>query len=107
MTRAISHLAIQAMTMLVATSALADPVSGEPGTYGHMFWNGGHGWFAGIGMLLFWVVVIGLIVVVVRTTVGGQSIGSASNAVDILRARYAKGEIDDDEFQRRKKQLEA
>ena len=71
-----------------------------------MFGNGG---WMGAGMWLFWIVLIVVIVLLVRAFAGG---GSASPPVpqdsplDILKARYARGEIDDEEFQRRWRELE-
>ena len=68
-------------------------------------WSGGD-WLAMIGtMLLFWGVLIALVVWVVRSVrSGGQQPGSARTDMavpdDILAQRYARGEIDDDEFRR-------
>ncbi|MCB1355308.1 MAG: SHOCT domain-containing protein [Maritimibacter sp.] len=73
-----------------------------------MGWGGGYGMFGGFMMLVFWGVVIALIVVAVRWY-GPQSLrqGSASSALDILEARFATGEIDEDEFQKRRAALES
>jgi putative membrane protein len=67
----------------------------------------------GIGMLLFW----GLIVVVVVMLVRGWSQTSRSGvgeirpvertAMDILRERYARGEIDKSEFEEKRNDLQS
>ena len=64
--------------------------------------------FGMIGMALFWVLVILGIVVLVRR-VGGSSASSGpplpKTALDILKERYARGEIDKQEFDKRKRDL--
>lgn len=64
----------------------------------------------GIGMLLFWGVIIAGIVLLIRGA--GKSPGSIAgdrnkNALDILRERYAKGEIDKAEFEQKRDDLKA
>lgn len=99
-------------TSIVANAAakgvLADPVNTWDTGYGHMAWGGGYGMFGGLMMLVFWGVVIALIVVAVRWYgPQGPREGNASNALDILKARFAKGELDEDEFLKRKAALES
>ena len=78
-----------------------------------MWGDAGHGWgwgmgFGMIGMALFWVLVILGIVVLVRR-VGGSSSSSSpplsKTALDILNERYARGEIDKQEFEEKKRDL--
>lgn len=100
---------------MVAVVALATPLQARSDTpandgwgYGHMMWDGGWGLGGGLMMILFWGIIIAAIVVAVRwamTSQGGGSVGR-SDALDRLRDRYAAGEIDDEEFERRKKMLE-
>ena len=67
---------------------------------------GGFGW---ILMVLFWVLVIWGIVYLIRGGVGNdrtQNSGrNEKSAIDILKERYAKGEISKEEFEAKKKDL--
>ena len=67
---------------------------------------GGHGW----GMAWWWIIGIVIVVVIAWVVVKGlnqsrtnQCIGKS--ALDILKERYASGEIDKQEFEERKKDL--
>lgn len=63
--------------------------------------------FGGLMMILFWGVVIALIVVLVKWLSDNRSSGSNTrDALDILRERFASGDIDEEEFVRRRKMLE-
>ena len=63
------------------------------------------GWFGGgIMMLLFWALFIIFIVWVVKQ-IGSKNLKSDTNALNILKERYAKGEIDKKEFEEKKKDL--
>ncbi len=69
------------------------------------------GWFGGIFMLVVWVlVIVGLIFLIkwlvqsTRTEPGAPR-GDSSGALNILRERYARGEIDKTEFEEKKKDL--
>ncbi len=69
---------------------------------------GGFG-FGGIFMILWWVLIIVGIVVLVKwmitSSAGDVRSGGDSKALDILKQRYARGEIDEQEFQKRKRDL--
>ena len=64
------------------------------GQYGDM------GWAGMFIMLLFWVLIIGFIVLLVRSFMqqNGRTTGSHRDPLDIARERYAKGEISKEEL---------
>jgi len=68
--------------------------------------------FGGIGMLIFWGLLIVGVVLLARWLTAQSSSSSATpargkSASDILAERYAKGEIDKDEFEQKRRDLEA
>jgi len=109
---------IMQVTTTCAALVGATPVlahTGQDGGWDHhgMMWGGGMGWFMGpIAMLLFLVVAVALVVLVVHWLGGGdRNTGRTSNrngasALQILEERFARGEIDHEEFRQRKKALE-
>lgn len=88
--------------VLVAKPGAADSYDG----FGHMM-DGGHGMFGGLMMVFFWALIIGLIVLAVRGFSSRSGTGTGQTAMDVLRERYARGEIDEDEFDQRRAKLEA
>lgn len=68
---------------------------------------GGHG-FGWIFMVLFWVLVVAGIVALIRglsSRSGGGSSAAPESPLEILKSRYAKGEIDKKEFEEKKTDL--
>ena len=71
-----------------------------------MMWYGTGGWWMFLAMLLFWGGLIALIIWAVRTTSDRAPAQPRGRALDILQERYARGEIDHDEFEQRRRTLE-
>lgn len=74
--------------------------------------TGWHGWFLGpLFMLAFLAAAVAVVVLIVRALTGSHSgpshlpPGSYNLPLDILKERFAKGEIDSDEFEERRKIL--
>lgn len=61
----------------------------------------GMGW----GMVLVWLIPILLIALVIRNVISDREGKPERTALDILEARYARGEIDRDEFLKRRADL--
>ncbi|MER5911381.1 SHOCT domain-containing protein [Streptomyces sp. NPDC001982] len=78
-----------------------------------MFWYGhdmsGWGWFgASLGMIVFWALIITVLVLLFRglgrsMPGGSRDVASRTtpSAEELLAERFARGEIDEDEYQRR------
>jgi putative membrane protein len=66
--------------------------------------SNGWWWAMGIGWLVFLAVVVVLVVVLVRhfSSTGGRGVRSAQ---DTLAERFARGEIDEDEYRKRRDAL--
>lgn len=106
---------MKALLVILGAGLLAPALSwaqqyGGPGNYWgpHMMWGGGY--WGGSFMIIFWILVIVAIFLGIRWAV--RSGGSASapdrkeTALDVLKRRYASGEIDRDQFMSMKKDLE-
>jgi putative membrane protein len=72
-----------------------------------MHWD--YGWGMGFGwvfMIFFWVVVVlGLVYFIRLVMTSAKKDNSGDTALDILRKRYAKGEITKEEFEKIKNDL--
>ena len=70
----------------------------------------GMGWFGGIFMIIFWILILVVLVFVIKwvvqsTTRGHIDAGGGNRALDILKERYARGEINKTEFESMKADL--
>ncbi len=71
----------------------------------HPMWWGVWGVGMMLMMLLFWILVVVGLVVAIRWLIAKGKPSRSDSALDILRERYARGEINKDEFEARKKDL--
>lgn len=103
--------AIVALTVAFASAAAhAETIPDHP-----HFWGGGGGWgymiFGPLMMIVFVAAIVVVAVLLVRWLAGGSTGPAAplerKAALDILRERFARGEIDKEEFEERKRLLSA
>jgi len=105
----IAGLAAPAMAMLAAAT-IAAPAAAQPSQpyYGPHMWEGA-GWmfFGPLTMILFIAAIVALVVLLVRWMVGsgGAAHASTSRPLDILKERFARGEINKDEYEERRRVL--
>lgn len=97
--------------ILAATAAAADPADVPSyGHYGMMGYGGWDGWIFGpLMMVLFFGALVGAVILIVRLLRGDHLRASAprdDRALSILRARFAKGAISQEEFESARKALE-
>jgi len=78
--------------------------------WGDMGWGWGGGWglLGVVHMVLWWALIVLGIVVLVKWLIGGsraETTERGDRAIDILKERYARGEINKEEFEQRKRDL--
>jgi putative membrane protein len=61
--------------------------------------------FGGIFMSLWWILIVIGLVVLVRWMISSGANPATDSALKILKERYARGEIDEQEYQKRKQDL--
>lgn len=100
------------MSLTLASLPAAAQTTGDRPDYWHYGWDWGWGHmiFGSLMMILFWNGIILVIVLAIRWLGGGSSRSTATAAagktpLDILRERFARGEIDKEEFEERKRLL--
>ena len=99
-----------ALLLLVTSLSLhAQSATAQGGMWGDG-WGWGHMFFGSFMMLLFWGGLIILIVFAVRSMGtgsprGGDGPAPGNRALDILEERYARGEIEKEEYEERRRLL--
>ena len=108
---ALTFAAAGIAVVAISGTAVADMVDGAGYGY-HGGWHGGWGWggmiFGPLFMILLLVLVIAGAALLLRWLGGAPSAGSgatSSNALHILEERFARGEIDKDEFEEKRRLL--
>ena len=86
-------------------SAFAQERSYEWGWGMHPMMWGAWGFGMMLMMILFWGLVIGGVVMAIRWLSGQGKESRADSALEILRHRYARGEINKEEFEAKKRDL--
>lgn len=105
-------LAVVSVPLLAATATLSQQNETRRDYYGHPHMWGDWGWggmiFGPIMGILYIGLIVAAIVLVVRWLGGGHGIAPAprgKTALQILEERFARGEIDKDEFEERRRLL--
>lgn len=100
-----------ALALLVSTGGVAAGHTDDDGMHHHDGWMGAHGggmwgglgWVWMLGGLLAVLAVPAVVLYALRARGGGE--GQRDDALATLRQRYAAGEIDEEEFERRRTRL--
>ncbi|AQL43538.1 hypothetical protein BV210_12900 [Halorientalis sp. IM1011] len=102
-----------ALALLLATGGVAAGHTGDDGMHHHDGWMGSHaggmwggfGWLWMLGGLLVVLAVPAIAVYALSARGGSGTATGADDALTTLRQRYAAGEIDEEEFERRRERL--
>jgi putative membrane protein len=97
------------VVLVIAFSGPAVAHSGDDGFHHHDGWMGSHGGAFGYLWMALWMVVLIVVplglgyLLLTRRDAGG---GTTDDALTVLRHRYAEGEIDEEEFDARRRKLQ-
>ena len=66
------------------------------------------GWGGGIGMILFWILLIVVMIVLIKFLMSkpNEKAENKETPLEILKRRYASGEIDKAEYEEKRKDLQ-
>jgi putative membrane protein len=77
------------------------------GNYGYNMMGFGGGWIAGIVLLILFLGLIGSVIfLIIRTSKKTNSVSDSAKPLEILKTRYAKGDITKDDYEKIKKDIE-
>ena len=101
------------LATLIAFAPPAAALAQQPGQYhGPHMWNGGwYGWFFGPITMIVFIAIATIVVVLLVRWLGGTALSSSHHPpqtktpLDILEERFARGEIDKEEFEDRRRVL--
>lgn len=105
-----------ACAVVLSIAAWAPALAQQQGGpyYGHHMWGGGGWMFLGpVMMIVVLVALVAGVVLVIRWLggphhpAGGHGRHGGRDAMDILRERFARGEIDKEEFEERRRLLDS
>lgn len=111
-----ARLSIVVVLVLIITAGSGSVAahSGDDGAHHHDGWMGTHGgtggWMVG-GIGFLWMVLWAIVVIGVPLTLGYLILtrrgadDRTDDALDLLRRRYAQGDVDDEEFETRRRKL--
>jgi len=106
----LGQFALVALVVALAATGPAAAHTGDDGAHHHdgqMGTHGGMGWGMGWGVWLLWPALLipgGVAAYALLRSADGGS--HSDDALSALRERYARGDIDDDEFERRRQTLQ-
>ena len=98
---------VAAALLLSPLPALAQQGPGRGGSW-CPFFSGGGSWMGGFPMILVWILLIVVVIVGIRWALGSRGGSGAvdkEGALEVLKRRYAAGEISREQFQEMKKEL--
>ena len=102
-------IGVVALALLIAVPLIWGGLSGWHGGGWEMMGGFGWWWFMPIFMILFWGLIIWAVVALARGTSQPSGSDSSSNrpesALEVLKRRYARGEINKEEYEEKKRDL--
>jgi len=109
----LSGILLKTMILFMAFFLVAKEAMAEYRNYCDWGWGmrpGMMGWFGPLFMIVFWVLIVVLIILLIRRLLssGHPKIPGPpqeDSALEILKKRYARGEINKGEFESKKKDL--
>jgi putative membrane protein len=91
-------------SILLLAGCVRGPYDGRMGGWGHMihYWYGGCMW-----LILLLAAGVGVYLLIKSGKLGDTNVSTTETALDILKKRYARGEINKEEYEQKKKDMES